>query len=217
MTSPRVLYIVRVERGGPWDWSKDMREQELWDEHARFMNGLVDAGFIILGGPLDGREHAAEKLSCAEAGPEVVPGDTDAAAGLFDRDVGDEPILGKNVRANADRCAPTCPCVSGEAHQDVARRAVELIPVDEVDAVAGAIPRDLRDYADAEEVISRALQAAVNGKLAPGGDDPTPGGDDPIRDLRQHLFEAPPLAELDAQAQQGLALRFPLHASTQRA
>src|SRR5262249_42716543 len=24
------LFLVRVERGGPWDWSKDMREQELW-------------------------------------------------------------------------------------------------------------------------------------------------------------------------------------------
>jgi hypothetical protein len=29
---------------------------------------------------------------------------------------------------------------------------------------------------DAEEIISRALQAAVSGNLAPGGPDPTPGG-----------------------------------------
>lgn len=37
-----------------------------------------------------------------------------------------------------------------------------------------AIPGDLRDYSDAEEVISRALQAATRGKLAPGtGVDPT--------------------------------------------
>jgi uncharacterized protein YciI len=51
------LYLVRVERGGPWDWSKDMREQELWQEHAQFMNGLVDDGLILLGGPLEnGRE-----------------------------------------------------------------------------------------------------------------------------------------------------------------
>ena len=51
------LYLVRVERGGPWDWSKDMREQELWPEHAQFMNGLVDEGLILLGGPLEnGRE-----------------------------------------------------------------------------------------------------------------------------------------------------------------
>jgi hypothetical protein len=38
-----------------------------------------------------------------------------------------------------------------------------------------AIPSDLRDYANAEEIISRALQAAVGGKLDPGGPDPSPG------------------------------------------
>ena len=48
------LYVVRLERGGPWDWSRDLREQDGWDEHARFMDGLVDEGLIFLGGPLDG-------------------------------------------------------------------------------------------------------------------------------------------------------------------
>lgn len=38
-----------------------------------------------------------------------------------------------------------------------------------------AIPADLRDYANAEEIISRALQAAVGGDLDVGGPDPTPG------------------------------------------
>ena len=58
-------------------------------------------------------------------------------------------------------------------------RIDRLYPLHCYEEAIDAIPRDLRDYADAEEVISRALQAAVNGKLAPGGDDPTPG-DDPI-------------------------------------
>jgi uncharacterized protein YciI len=31
-----------------------MREQHGWDEHAAFMDGLVDGGSIILGGPLEG-------------------------------------------------------------------------------------------------------------------------------------------------------------------
>lgn len=48
------LYVVRLQRGGPWDWSRDLREQAGWDEHARFMDDLVDAGFILLGGPLEG-------------------------------------------------------------------------------------------------------------------------------------------------------------------
>ena len=51
---PRQLSVVRVERGGPWDWSAELREQRQWTEHANFMNGLVDQGLILLGGPLAG-------------------------------------------------------------------------------------------------------------------------------------------------------------------
>ena len=47
-------FVLRLERGGPWDWSRDMREQDGWDDHARFMDDLVDKGSIILGGPLEG-------------------------------------------------------------------------------------------------------------------------------------------------------------------
>ena len=43
--------IVRV-RGPAWDDRRPMREQDGWDEHARFMDGLADAGFIVLGGLL---------------------------------------------------------------------------------------------------------------------------------------------------------------------
>jgi hypothetical protein len=46
-----------------------------------------------------------------------------------------------------------------------------------------SIPSDIGPYIDAEEVITRALQASLSGKLAQGGVDPTPGkgddGDDP--------------------------------------
>jgi uncharacterized protein YciI len=47
-------YVVRLQRGGPWDWSRDMRQQAGWDEHARCMDGFVSAGFVLLGGPLEG-------------------------------------------------------------------------------------------------------------------------------------------------------------------
>ncbi len=47
-------YVIRVERGGPWDWSRDMREQEGWDGHASYMDGLADAGFLLMVGPLEG-------------------------------------------------------------------------------------------------------------------------------------------------------------------
>jgi hypothetical protein len=52
-----VFFAVRLERGGPWDWSRDLREQDGWDEHARFMDSLVDDGFIVLGGPVGGERE----------------------------------------------------------------------------------------------------------------------------------------------------------------
>ena len=60
-----MLYLVRVERGGPWDWSRDMREQPQWNEHASFMNGLVDDGFIVLGGPVEGGRDAFHVVEAA--------------------------------------------------------------------------------------------------------------------------------------------------------
>lgn len=53
-----MLWLVRRTRGGPWDWSRDMREQDGWDEHARFMDELVAEGFIVLGGPVEGDREA---------------------------------------------------------------------------------------------------------------------------------------------------------------
>ena len=57
------LFVVRRARGGPWDWSRDLREQDGWDEHARFMDGLVDDGFILLGGPLEGEREVLHVVS----------------------------------------------------------------------------------------------------------------------------------------------------------
>ena len=48
-------YAVTREPGVNWDTSLAMREQEKWDEHAVFMNALVDDGFVVLGGPLGDR------------------------------------------------------------------------------------------------------------------------------------------------------------------
>jgi uncharacterized protein YciI len=47
-----VIFAVTLARGGPWDWSCDLRDQQGFAEHARFTDALVDAGFILLGGPL---------------------------------------------------------------------------------------------------------------------------------------------------------------------
>ena len=58
-----MFFAVRLERGGPWDWSRDLREQEGWDDHARYMEVLVDDGFIILGGPLGGDREILHAIS----------------------------------------------------------------------------------------------------------------------------------------------------------
>ena len=57
-------------------------------------------------------------------------------------------------------------------------RIDRLYPLNCYEEAIDVIPDDIRDYADAEEVITRALQAALSGKLAPGGADPSPFGDD---------------------------------------
>ena len=57
-------------------------------------------------------------------------------------------------------------------------RIDRLYPLNCYEEAIDAIPADLRPYADAEEVITRALQAALRGELAPGGADPTPNDDD---------------------------------------
>jgi uncharacterized protein YciI len=47
------MFLVVVRRSGPqWDASRPLEEQSDWSAHAAFMDGLVDDGFIILGGPL---------------------------------------------------------------------------------------------------------------------------------------------------------------------
>ena len=47
------MYLVVVTRSGPeWNPSLPLEEQSDWDAHASFMDGLAEAGFIVLGGPL---------------------------------------------------------------------------------------------------------------------------------------------------------------------
>ncbi len=48
------LFAVRERRGGPWDWTRGLQEQAGFPEHGRFMDGLVESGFVVLGGPVEG-------------------------------------------------------------------------------------------------------------------------------------------------------------------
>jgi uncharacterized protein YciI len=61
------MFLVVLRQSGPeFDRSRPLEEQSHWDAHASYMDELVDAGFIVLGGPLagDGRvAHAVEAES----------------------------------------------------------------------------------------------------------------------------------------------------------
>ena len=45
-------YLVREAKGPEWDHAVGRREQRGWAEHAKFMDALVDDGFVLLGGPI---------------------------------------------------------------------------------------------------------------------------------------------------------------------
>ena len=51
------LFAVTEIRGGPWNWSRPLEGQAGWQAHAEFMDALVDDGFVILGGPLEGERE----------------------------------------------------------------------------------------------------------------------------------------------------------------
>jgi uncharacterized protein YciI len=61
------MFLVVLRRAGPeWHASRPLEEQTGWPAHAAFMDALVDAGFIVLGGPLADEDrvvHAVEAES----------------------------------------------------------------------------------------------------------------------------------------------------------
>jgi hypothetical protein len=47
-----MFHVVLVRSGPEYDPARPLEEQSGWEAHASFMDGLVNAGFIVLGGPL---------------------------------------------------------------------------------------------------------------------------------------------------------------------
>jgi uncharacterized protein YciI len=65
-------YVVVSDQGPAWIDSVPMREQGDWDGHAKFMNALVDDGFVVLGGPIgDGARHRARLIVKSSTQQEV--------------------------------------------------------------------------------------------------------------------------------------------------
>jgi uncharacterized protein YciI len=46
------IFLAISSAGLNRDFSKDTREQPFWDEHAKFIDQLIDDCFILMGGPL---------------------------------------------------------------------------------------------------------------------------------------------------------------------
>ena len=78
-------FAVRLVHGPGWDSSRQIRNQDGWGEHAAFMDGLVDDGFIILGGPVGDGEQTLHVVQAADEN-EIrarLAGDPWASAGLL--------------------------------------------------------------------------------------------------------------------------------------
>ena len=54
---PVIYYAVTLEQGENWNPELSRRQQEKWDEHAAFMDALVEEGVVVLGGPLGSGEQ----------------------------------------------------------------------------------------------------------------------------------------------------------------
>src|SRR4051794_26857427 len=63
---PVPFFALTLVHGPNWDSSRDIREQAAWDEHAQFMDGLVDRGFILIGGPVDDGEETLHAVNAAD-------------------------------------------------------------------------------------------------------------------------------------------------------
>ena len=63
-------YAVIRTHGPKWDHAAPLRAQALWDEHAKFTDGLEAAGLIRLAGPLEGADDVL--LICRGDSPEAV-------------------------------------------------------------------------------------------------------------------------------------------------
>ena len=60
-----MFFVLERRRGPEWDPSQALEGQSGWDEHAAFMDGLVDAGFIVLGGPLADEQRVVLAIEAA--------------------------------------------------------------------------------------------------------------------------------------------------------
>jgi hypothetical protein len=98
--APSTFYVVLRRRGPRWAPGVALEEQEGWDQHAAFMDDLVDAGFVVLGGPLADEERV---VLAVEAGSEGDVRDTLARDPWSDTHLVVESVDGWTIRLDGRR------------------------------------------------------------------------------------------------------------------
>lgn len=73
-------FAVTTAQGPEWNQVRGIREQAFWAEHASFMDGLVERGVVILGGPIESDDPSDIALLAVEAA------DENEVRGLFQTD-----------------------------------------------------------------------------------------------------------------------------------
>ena len=86
--STSMRFVVIREQGPGWDPSRAMREQDYWPDHVTFVNGIVDRGSMLLGGPLgeldpdDGFADPTEPVGATGTYRALIVLEADSEAGL---------------------------------------------------------------------------------------------------------------------------------------
>jgi citrate lyase subunit beta/citryl-CoA lyase len=136
-------FAVRLVHGPGWDPARQIREQDGWDEHAAFMDGLVDGGFLVLGGPVGDGETTLHVVEAADENEIAarLAADPWAAAGLLRIGVIEPWALWLDSRPRTPRSATTRargPDPAGAA----AARSYLYVPGDREDRLHKAETRD---------------------------------------------------------------------------
>ena len=65
-------FLATMTPGPSWDRSRPRREQDGWDEHAAFVDGLAAQGVVVLGGPVDDPDFGPAVLVIAAESDDAV-------------------------------------------------------------------------------------------------------------------------------------------------
>ena len=61
------MFAVTTAKGSSWMHDRGIRDQPGWEEHAQFMDRLVERGVVILGGPIASDDKGEVALLAVEA------------------------------------------------------------------------------------------------------------------------------------------------------